>query len=183
MDETVKDLEKIPNTIQGNDALKKIVDQRPLTKDSHRQRAVALNVLAKRKELEDKHKDMINQSQQHGLDVNAILKARPDFASHLTKTDRVTNQQVPMNVREAVNKQKPGEIWQNIQKEALDNKTVSGAIVMNERAFLQFGRHADKETKQKLISNLQKLRREGHASIKVVAQQRLNEIANNPDWR
>jgi hypothetical protein len=147
IDQTTKELEKTPDTIQGNTDLKKIADQRPLTKDAHRQRAIALNILAKRKELEDKHKSMLNQSQQHGLDVNAILKARPDFASHLTKTDPATNQQVPMTIKEAMTKQEPGEFWKNVQKEAFDNNNVVYEAALHPR-LIELGRNAKQEIKK-----------------------------------
>jgi hypothetical protein len=182
---TLKDLEAIPDTPEGNADILRTVKHPPITKPEAR--AMGIETLAKRKELSDETKAYIGKAQKEGANVKAIYMARPDFAPFLTTIDPTTKKSRSITKQEVMNKIEPTELVKNIQKEALDDADIAIEAALDERKFIQMSRHLKPEAKtifKRTMLNPQKTpSRPLTANETTVIKKRINQLSNNAEWR
>ncbi len=104
-----QEVEKIPDTSEGNKALFDRVSRRVLNQKNQEERVAAIETLAKRKELNNTVIPHLRDFEKKGGDTSTILRARPDWASHFGK-----------NTKDVMDKIQPGEWHKSVQKEAID---------------------------------------------------------------
>ncbi len=186
-----KRMDLIPDTPDGNKALTQRTKMVATTQQQRYDRAAAIELLAKRKALDltpAQLKQALPEAQRYGADVNAILKARPDYARHLTKIDPVTNKPVPMTIKDAMDKITPGDFVKNVQKDAFKNRTVAyltAKDVGKNGKFEQLGHKASKSTKKEFKAALTKLYTDSKTptAVKKSIEASYKKLSTDPNWQ
>lgn len=193
-----KRLEEIPDTPQGNEDLTRIAMQKPLTSQKQYERAAAVELLAKRKELNLTPKQaekLLPDAQRYGANIKTIAQARPDIASYLTETDPATGKQAPMSIRGVMDKMTPGDFGKNVQKEALQNYHVAFEATLDENKFKKIA-GMQVEHKQAFLNTFRNDQRFSDSYIRAqhlptaeenriidILHKRTSDIANKPQWQ
>jgi len=167
-------IKTIPDTPEGNEAIRRKISQPILIEQDRYERAAGVEVLAERKELKGKAERFIREAKEKGANVKTIYRARPDLAGELG-----------MTTKEVMDKIEPQEWVKNIQKEALYDKEVVMQAMLDERKFEYLSRHGKKETKQRFKETAQsdKFSKENvPEEHRATVWERINTMSTDPRW-
>jgi hypothetical protein len=188
-----EEIEKIPDTPEGNEAIRARISRRPLTRSDRYQRAIGIEELARRKDLQDVEADKyIREAQEWGANIKAIYQARPDKASLLI--DPQTGRS--MTVKQIMDKIMPGDFWRNVQKEAISIRPgmtpqqisqvyeVVLHAALDERKFVQMTRHMKPDLKREFKNTfLSAPPRPLTPQQQNIIRRRITQLSTDPEWQ
>jgi hypothetical protein len=190
-----KEIQSIPNTPAGNEALRLIVNKRAITQRDREKRAAALEILAQRQELNGiEAEDMprvIAEAQRLGANMEHIYKARPDLAQYFINPDNGQPRGMA-GIQWAMERISHKEFYRTVQREALQNPEVVIRAALDERKFEQMSRYMIRELKLAFKTTFQKnpaleeanLRSRGYTDEQIeYLKQIARTLADDPRWQ
>lgn len=173
MSQLGKPFESLPPT-----EIRRALQQPPITRDDQLKQARLFEILRDKGELSDAEIAHLPMAQRMNLDINAILRRRPDWAP-----------QVGQTIDQAVARVDPEEFRKDVQADALANPEVALRIALDERIFIEMERKARSAKKRQF----RKTMLTGILPPAIIATltprdintltQRATRIINDPAWQ
>lgn len=158
------------------DEIRKAIQTRPITYEDKLKQARLFEILSERKQLTDTERRYFQAARQMGVDVNEVLKRRPDWAADVGKT-----------IEEVISNIEPEDFRKNIQKEALQNPEVTLHFAMDPSKFEEMEKKGSVELRR-TIKNV--ITTNPYFSPATLTPQQWNEIlkraarmSTNPRWQ
>jgi hypothetical protein len=158
--------------------IRRALQQPPITRDDRLKQARLFEVLREKGELSDAEMAYLPMAQRMNLDMNAILRRRPDWAPKVGQT-----------IDQAVARADPEEFRKDVQADALANPEVALRIALDERIFIEMERKARSAKKRQFRNTMLT----GILPPAIIATltprdintltQRATRIINDPAWQ
>jgi len=158
--------------------IRRALQQPPITRNDRLKQARLFEVLREKGELSNAEIAYLPMAQRMNLDMNAILRRRPDWAPQIGQT-----------IDQAVARADPEEFRKDVQADALANPEVALRIALDERIFIEMERKARSAKKRQFRNTMLT----GILPPAIIATltprdintltQRATRIINDPAWQ